>query len=292
MTIRQTMKTPGWAAMLLLALLSALSLAGCAGQSQLKPVREFAAQAEHLDSFADLTLRYRDTTARELPYLAPAAAEAERNADATRQAAAGDFLNIQKSVALYMRTLGRLAGEEQYDVSGQFDALSSGIQAWPGNGLDPSHTTAYAALTRLVASAATASAQNAAVQSLVSDADAPLQSLLEAMGALLRYYDKIDSNEKKIVLGFFDIEIPFANTPRERLLSTLAKAQRQEKTQEYARAERRLWLARKHLDNIAAAHSRLAAYVAQPASAEAQQAIAASNRAIRANLAELEANPR
>lgn len=249
------------------ALALALLLGGCAGPAPLQEARAFAAGADKLDAFAELTEHYRDTYQRERPYLSAAAEAAERELDARRRAASADFAGIERSVQLYMRTLGKLAGGETYDLSGQVSQLGSGIKAWPGSGLDQTHAAAYTALGQLLTRMAAASQQEAAVRALVSEGDAPLQSLLEAMGALLRYYDKTSSNEKKLVLGLFDIELAFADPAQARLLTALAKAHRQSKAAEYGQIARRYALTGRNLEQLARQHRSLLEHLGAPASA-------------------------
>jgi hypothetical protein len=49
---------------------------------------------------------------------------------------------------------------------------------------------------------------------MVRDGDADLQTLLDAMITLTRLYDKTNENEKKTVLGIFDVEVPYAKGRR------------------------------------------------------------------------------
>lgn len=239
------------------ALVLALLLGGCAGQAALQEARAFAAGADKLDAFAELTEHFRDTYQREQPYLSAAADAAERELDARRRAASADFAGIERSVQLYMHTLGQLAGGATYDLSGQVSKLGSGIKAWPESGLDQTHAAAYTALGQLLTRMAASSQQEAALRAMVSEGDAPLQSLLEAMGALLRYFDKTNSNEKKLVLGLFDVELAFAEPAQARLLTALARAHRQSKAAEYAQVARRYAPAGRSLEQLARQHRSL-----------------------------------
>lgn len=271
-----------------IALALALLLGGCASRAPLRDMREFAAESAKLGAFAELTTRYRDTYKREQPYLTPAADLAEREQDARRRAAYDDFINIQKSVVLYMQALGKLAGDDQYDVSDQLKKVGAGVKAWPDSGLTASHVTAYTTLGRLIAQMVTASYQERSARALVLDGAAPVDSLLEAMVALLRYYDKTNDNEKKTVLGMLEIGIPFADAPADRLLSTLAKVHYQNKAAEYGLVQRRYALAERNLAAIAEGHRRLVARLAG-APATAAPALPESSRAIRASRSELDA---
>jgi len=272
--------------MLLLGLLTAL-LAGCASTDRLREVREFAAESSRLSGFTDMSVRFRDTYAREQPYLSPAADARERPLDALRRQQYADCLSIAKSVALYLDTLAVLAGERQYDLSEQVHGLSSGIKAWPDSGLDASHVNAYTELTSLLARNLAAPRQERAVQAMVRDGQAPLQQLLAAMTALLRYYDKTNADEKAIVLGMLQVEIAFADTPPNRLLAALGKVQQQSKMAEYRQAEAAYHLAEKNLATIAQAQQALLEYVERPDSAAAHTALEQASQQLRLNRAGL-----
>ncbi|MDC8760100.1 hypothetical protein [Janthinobacterium fluminis] len=247
------------------ALALVLTVGGCATATtaRLREVREFAAESAKLDAFAALTTRYCATYQREKPYLSAAADSRERALDARRRTACPDFLKVQQAVVLYMQTLGRLAGAEQQDVGAPIKEAGAGIQAWPDSGLDERHVDAYTALGRLLAQTLTSSYRDKAAQEMLRDGDAPVRSLLEAMAALLRHYDKSNANEQGIVLGLFEVEIAFADAPRDRLLATLARAHHQHKAAEYALAARRHSLAEQHLAAIAEGQRALLAYLAQ-----------------------------
>lgn len=245
------MKPPNIAALLLLL----AALAGCAGNSpRLQAVRALSAESSKLGAFNELSQRFRDTYPREQPYLTPAADARERQLDAARQAAYPDFIAIENGVALYLRALGKLAGDEQFDLEDQVKAMSGSIKAWPGSGLDDRHVNAYAGLTRLLARALTARYQDRAVEQMLNDGRDELRQLLDAMTALLRYYDKTHNNEQRIVLGTLESEIPFIDNPREHLLAALAKAHQQAKVAEYRLIGRRFTLAESNLAALSQAH--------------------------------------
>lgn len=272
---------------LLISLLMAL-LAGCASTAHVEPARQFAVEAARDDSFSALTRRYRDTYRRELPYLEPAAARIAQQGDRVRQASAADFLRLQQALMLYFRTLDRLAGSEAYDVSEHIDTLSTELQAWPDVGLDTTRIDAYGQLLRLLAAQAGATAREAALTSLVTRADAPVQALLAGMADLLRHYAVTDAEERKIVLGLFEIGLPPLAKSRDRVLAAVARAAYQDRRDDYARSAERLRLDGQHLANIAAAHARLAAWLAQPGSDGARTAVLQANARMRASLEALE----
>lgn len=245
---------------LMLALSLAATLGGCASSTaRMAQVRELAAASAKLGAWHDLTERYRDTYAREQPYLSPEADARERAQDAARRAASADFLRIGRSVQLYLQTLGTLAGDNQYDLEDQVKSAGTAIKAWPDSGLDDRHVNAYAGMTRLLAHAIGSRYQERAVREMVQAGDAPLQALLDAMRIVLRAYAGSNDNEQAIVTGLLEVNIPYRNTPDQRLLATLAKVQLRALRNEYRLIDRRLALTTRDIDTIAAGHKTLLA---------------------------------
>lgn len=243
--------------LLTLAAVSAVSLSGCAGNARLKEVRAFAADAPKLNGYVELSQRYRDTYEREQPYLSPTADVRAHAIDTERRAAYPDLVAIHEAVTTYLRLLGKLAGGDRFDAGDQVKDVAKGIKAWPDTGLTDRHVNAVAGLVRVLARAATVPAQERAVQEMLRDGYEPLRDALDAMGTVLRYYDKNHDNEQAIVMGMLDTEIPFAGQPRERLLAALAKAHRQDKLAEYRLLGRRHTLARQHVQAIRDRHAAL-----------------------------------
>lgn len=270
---------------LIAAALLLAALCGCATgpeTARLQEVRAFAAESAKLNGYADLTQRFRDSYTRQKPYLSAAAEQRERVTDARRRAAYDDLIAIQKTVVLYMQTLGQLAGGEQFDLKPQLKAIGSGIKAWPDTGLSDRHVNAYVGVARLLARAISGTYQDRAVQTMVREGYEALQDLLDAMQALLRYYDKSNDNEQKIVLGMLEMEIPFADTPRDRLLAVLARAHQQAKAAEYRLIGLRHTLALNNVEAIARGHQALLQHLDQLDSPAARSALARSGSEVRA----------
>jgi hypothetical protein len=236
-----------------------LLLAGCAGPGNvsLVEVREFADASAQLGGYAELSRRYRDTYEREQPYLSTAADRRARENDAKRRAVYGDFVSVQKTVVLYMQTLSLLAGDTRYDLSERIDDLGKGLKANADSGLAERHIAAYMGLTRLLTRVIASGYQNRSVETMVRDGDADVQTLIEAMISLTRLYAKTNENEKKTVLGIFDIEIPFSTRPGERMLATLAKVHYLNKSTEYKLVEKRYEMALQGLTKVALGHQKL-----------------------------------
>ena len=234
----------------LLFLLALILLTGCATQKRLESVRGFAAGAPTLSSYAELSQRYRDTYQREQPYLTAAADQREKQLDAKRRDAYPDFVAIHHAVVTYMRALGALAGDGQYDMGGQIKEVATNIKTWPDAGITDSHVNAYAGLARLLARYAGAAKQDDAVLAMLREGYQPMQASLDAMSTVLRHYDKTHDNERAIVLGMLDVEIPFANEGKDRLLGVLARAHRQDKATEYRLLGLRHSLAARHVNTV------------------------------------------
>ena len=237
-----------------------LLLGGCGttgGTVSLTEVREFADASAKLGGYGELSRRYRDTYEREQPYLPASADKLARENDARRRAVYEDFVSVQKALVLYMQTLSLLAGDTRYDLSAQIDDLGNGLKANTESGLQQRHITAYTGLTRLLTRVIASGYQNRSVETMVRDGDADVQALLEAMISLTRLYYKTNENEKKTILGIFDVELPFAKGRDERMLVTLAKVHYLNKASEYKLIDRRYDLALQGLTKVALGHQKL-----------------------------------
>jgi hypothetical protein len=243
----------------LFVLAASLLLGGCAstGQVSLVEVRQFADASARLGGYGELSRRYRDTYEREQPYLSPAADRIAKENDARRRAVYDDFVSIQKTVVLYMQTLSVLAGDTRYDLSDRIDDLGSGLKANAESGLRQRQIAAYTGLARLLTRVIASGYQNRSVETMVRDGDADVQILLEAMITLTRLYAKTNDNEKKTVLGIFDVEIPFSSKTSDRMLVTLAKVHYLNKSTEYKLVDKRYDLALQGLTKVALGHQKL-----------------------------------
>jgi hypothetical protein len=260
-----------------------LLLGGCAANDpvSLAEVRDFADASARLGGYGELSRRYRDTYEREQPYLSPAADRIAKENDARRRAVYNDFLNIQKSVVLYMQTLCVLAGDATYDLSGRIDDLGTALGANAESGLQPRHVAAYTGLTRLLTRVIASGYQNRSVETMVRDGDADVQLLLEAMTSLTRLYAKTNANEKKTVLGIFDVEIPFSTRNADRMLVTLAKVHYLNKSTEYRLVDKRYDAALEGLGKVALGHQKMREHLNDLRGAEVRKLLAAYGRDLR-----------
>lgn len=240
-----------------LCILLCLLLAACASNPRLQEVRALADDAPKLSGFNDLSQRFRDTYQREQPYLSAAAAQREQAIDRKRHDAYPDFIALYHAATTYLRALGALAGGQTFNYGDQVKQMSASIKAWPDTGLTDRHVNAYAGLVRLLLRAATGREQDKAVQAMLREGYEPLQGTLDAMVTLLRYFNKNHDNEQRIVLGMLDVEIPYADAPRDRLLAALARSHQQEKLREYRLLGLRHTLAAQHIDALRERHAAL-----------------------------------
>jgi hypothetical protein len=236
----------------------AFLLGGCASSNvSLYEVREFAEASAKLGGYSELSKRYRDTYLREQPYLSPVTDRFAKENDAKRRAAFDDFVAVQKSLVLYMQTLTVLASDTRYDLTPQLDDLGGGVKALAGSGLEQKHAVAYTGLTRLLTRVIASGYQNRSVETMVRDGDAHVRTLLEGMMTLTRLYAKSHENEKKTVLGLFDVEIPFSGKPQDKMLVTMAKVHYQDKAQEYKLLDKRYDMALQGLTKVALGHQKM-----------------------------------
>jgi hypothetical protein len=259
----------------LVLLAASLLLGGCAstGNVSLFAVREFADASSKLAGYGELSTRYRDTYLREQPYLTPAADKIARENDAKRRAVYDDFVSIQKAVVVYMQTLSMLAGDARYDLTPQIDELGGGLRSMADGQLEKRHVTAYTGLTRLLTRAIASNFQNRSVETMVRDGDADLQALIDAMITLTRLYEKSNENEKKTVLGIFDIEVPYATKPQDRMLVTMAKVHYLNKATEYKLIDKRFSLAKQGLTKVSLGHQKLREHLNDMGSTELRHTV-------------------
>ena len=276
----------------LFALCISLLLGGCATTNvSLQEVRDFADQSAKLGGYAELSTRFRDTYAREQLYLPPAAERIGKETDVKRRALYEDFISAQKAVVLYMQTLSLLAGDARYDLTDKLDDLGNGIKANVESGLEQKHVVAYIGMTRMLTRVIASGYQGRSVETMVRDGDRDLQTLLDAMLTLTRFYAKTNENEKKTILGIFDVEIPFATRPQDRMLVTLAKVHYLNKSAEYKILDKRYELAVQGLTKVSLGHQKLRENLGNLRGEEVRSILASYVRDLQIIRTGLSANP-
>ncbi|GGE69313.1 hypothetical protein [Massilia psychrophila] len=276
----------------LFALCISLLLGGCATTNvSWQEVRDFADQSAKLGGYAELSTRFRDTYAREQLYLPPAAERIGKETDVKRRALYEDFISAQKAVVLYMQTLSLLAGDARYDLTDKLDDLGNGIKANLESGLEQKHVVAYIGMTRMLTRVIASGYQGRSVETMVRDGDRDLQTLLDAMLTLTRFYAKTNENEKKTILGIFDVEIPFATRPQDRMLVTLAKVHYLNKSAEYKILDKRYELAVQGLTKVSLGHQKLRENLGNLRGEEVRSILASYVRDLQIIRTGLSANP-
>ncbi len=234
--------------------LCVLMVSGCAN---LAPVREFANASSELSGFKELTDRYNTTYERERHYLyGPAEQEAIAN-DKLRKDAYQDLVKIHDAASLYMKTLGKLAGEETFNVTEDMKSVGGSLKKHPGIGITDSEIDAVSSVATIAAKWVMAGAQEQAVKSMVREGDAPFQTLLKAMKKIVRLYAKTNDNERRSVLSVFRANIPYASNPEQRLILVLSKVHQEEKTKEYSLIQTRYARVEQGIDKISLGHATL-----------------------------------
>ncbi len=253
-----------------LVLVLGLAIHGCVN---LEAVRGYARESARFTAYTELSARFRDTYRRERPYLvdAGAAEQAEQN-DKKRKALYPDLIRIHKTLALYMKTLATLAGDDAFDLSGALSTRGRNIQAHPDLGIGARQVEAYSELGQVIARWVTAGYQQSAVRSMIKEGDAPLQLLLAGMGQCVRIYRKTHLNEKRQVLGLIEVQLG-TDPSKNRLLAALANVHVQEKQTEYALAEKKYAIAEQGIARIAKGHQELREQVEHLGEKEAMRQI-------------------
>ncbi|RUR90832.1 hypothetical protein [Pectobacterium polaris] len=238
----------------IVSIFAVLYLAGC---TNLQPVRDFANSSAELSGYTQLTDRFATTYSREKLYITGAVDTAAQENDKKRKAAYKDLVKIHQTAALYMETLATLAGEDTYDLSDEIKSVAGGIKTHSAFGISAAQVDNVATVTTLISKWATAGIREKAVKEMVREGDAPFQVLLGTMQDLVRLYAKTNEEEKKEVLGFFELEILFADAPKDKLLATLARVHEDEKRREYAQAQQLYSETEQGLKKISEGHKML-----------------------------------
>ena len=261
---------------------AALGLALLTGCADLKAVRDFAGESARFSACTELTERFRDTARREQPYLAGEALALAQANDQRRQAAYRDLQEVPRALSAYLRTLARLAGDGAFDVAEGFAPAASEIQAHPEFGLGAEHAAACAALGRVAARWASSARQERAVRKMLEEGDPSVQVLLDGMASLVRCYRQTLESERKTVLGLLEVELPYADAPRDRLLAALAQAHLQAKRREYDLEAERCAAAMEGIRSLRTGHRQLLENARRLSCAEVAAALDRCTRDLRA----------
>lgn len=259
-------------------ILASIVLSCFAGCASMEVVRDFAAESVRLTEYGELTTHFRDTYQREKLYLFGEADSLARENDRKRQEVYDDLIKIHNNVSLYMKTLAVLADDKTYDLSKGVESLSSGIKKHPEFGIEDNHAESYTKITKVITKWITSSAQHKAVKEMIKEGDEPLQKILDGMMALVRYYKGTLENEKKSILGMFEVELLYEGmlTPeneKDRLLIALARAHVYSLEMEYNKMESKYDDTIKGIQMISEGHKVLRDSVEDISNNEAKKAL-------------------
>jgi hypothetical protein len=222
----------------------------------LKEVREFASESAKFSTYTELTTHFRDTYEREKLYLDRTNAAVEATNDAGRKEVYPDLIKLHDRVALYLKTLAKLAGDDTFDLSKSISTVGNAVKGNPSFGIESQQVDAYAKTGTIIAKWVTSGIQQRAVRDMLLEGKDDFEALLEGMDNLLRLYKKTHENEKKIVLGFLEISM-ITHPPQDPIVATLAKAYIQDKQGEYSAAEAKYDAAEKGIKKVAEGHAAL-----------------------------------
>lgn len=235
--------------------LLSLVVGGCAN---LEEVRQFAGESAKLASYKELTVNFRDTYAREAPYLSGSNLDLALVNDRKRQEAYKDLVAIHETVTLYMMTLAKLAGDKTFDLTSSINSVTGQIKVHPELGVEDKHVDAVSNIVKLATKWALALYQQDAVKDMIRAGQPSVQVSLDGMQSLLRIYRKTLDNERKQVLGLFETEFALSQLQtKDPLLMALAKVHYQEKQIEYDAMDRKLSAAGKAIEVVATGHTQL-----------------------------------
>lgn len=238
-------------------IVGALLIAALSGCANLEAVREYARQSSELAGYAELTERFRDTYERERPYLFGEAEARAEELDRRREAVYDDLLRLHTVVAIYMRALGELAGEEAFSLSESAKSLLQPLAAAPELGIDAALAEKYGELVRLITDWVTSVRQRTAVKEMIVRGNEPVQAVLGGMERLVTIYERTHENERKLVTGLLSTELALADPANQRLLVALGRAHEQRLRNEYDAAERRYEPVRTAIRTAAEGHRTL-----------------------------------
>ena len=227
------------------------------GCTNLAEVRQFSGESAKLAAYTELTEHFRDTYAREQPYLYGDEDKLAKTNDLRRKAAYGDLVKIHDNISRYMATLARLAGEDTFDLSHGVLGIADGIEAYPELGIDEAHVDAYSKVVTIVSKWLTSAYQESAVKSMVKEGAKPIATTLEGMSNILRYYQKTHENEKRQVTGFLDGLVRIEQQANNRLLASLGRAHLQEKQASYSATDARIKSAQDGVKAVSEGHAAL-----------------------------------
>jgi hypothetical protein len=285
-----------------LALLAALSAAGC---TNLSAVRDFAATSAELTDYKVVTNRYVTSAERQLAEVPPSDAfKGTRQAlEAFKATANNDKASLMKLHAAttgYMAALAGLAAKDAYTLSPEIDQVTGAIAESERLNINADHVKAYGNIAKRVASWATAAKQARDVRRMVETYGSDMDKLLEAMQIATAAYGVAFRDETNNTAGFdraraaaWQFKLPGDSevTPERReVVATLLRRSTTAERAAQADATKRQEMAAAGLAKVREKHAQLMENVDRLKAKEVQVLLrqaAADLKAVRKNLAQL-----
>jgi hypothetical protein len=186
----------------LLALASLLTfvllVAGCAN---LQAIRQFAQSSTEAETYRAIANDYAEVQEREKYYsLTKLHAEYDKDKK-VRKDQTKALLDIQKVIAEYMRALGELAADELVSYDKSISYLTEGLKATKS--IDTAQIQAFDAITKLLARAMTDMYRQKKLNQVITEANAPLQTLVSAQIKFVEIYINVLDTEKKSIDRYY-----------------------------------------------------------------------------------------
>lgn len=175
-----------------------LLVAGCAN---LQAIRQFAQSSTEAETYKAIASDYAAVPEREKYYSLTkfhAAYDKEKKARGDQIKA---LIDIQKVIAEYMDALGELAADELVSYDKSIDSLTEGLKATKA--LDDAEIQAFGAITKLLARAMTDAYRQKKLNQVITEANAPLQTLISAQIRFVKIYIKVLDVEKGAIDSYY-----------------------------------------------------------------------------------------
>lgn len=179
------------------------ALSGCANLAE---VRQFSAESAKLSGYTPLTERYLGSYERSQFYLLSEDARRRQQAlDLRKKEARASLMAVHEVAARYMATLAALAGDDAFRIDAPIKAMGAGLVAAPELGLDRSTVSAASTLAGTLANAVAGRYQRREVRAFLDRNGADAQQVFDGLVRIAGNMRASLDNERKDVLGFFEI---------------------------------------------------------------------------------------
>jgi hypothetical protein len=181
-----------------LVLVTFFLVAGCAN---LQAIRQFAQSSTDAETYKAIANDYAAVPEQEKYYSMAKFHAYWDQQKKQRGAQVKDLLAIQKVIAEYMKALGELAADDLVSYDKSIDSLAAGLKATKA--LDDTEIKAFGAITKLLARAAADGYRQKKLNEVITEANAPLQTLISAQIKFVNLYIKSIGAEKKSIDRYY-----------------------------------------------------------------------------------------